>query len=37
MHHLMVEFFSLDDVGQGYDMVRAEPERIAVKLGRQSQ
>lgn len=34
MHHLMVEFFSLDDVGQGYDMVRAEPERIAVKLGR---
>ncbi|MFI5015896.1 MAG: VOC family protein [Hyphomicrobiales bacterium] len=34
MHHLMVEFFSLDDVGQGYDMVRAEPERIAAKLGR---
>jgi 2,3-dihydroxybiphenyl 1,2-dioxygenase len=34
MHHLMLEFFSLDDVGQGYDMVRAEPERIAVKLGR---
>lgn len=34
MHHLMVEFFSLDDVGQGYDMVCAEPERIAVKLGR---
>jgi 2,3-dihydroxybiphenyl 1,2-dioxygenase len=34
MHHLMVEFFSLDDVGQGYDMVRAEPERIAVQLGR---
>ncbi|SED71202.1 2,3-dihydroxybiphenyl 1,2-dioxygenase [Rhizobiales bacterium GAS188] len=34
MHHLLVEFFSLDDVGQGYDMVRAEPERIAAKLGR---
>jgi len=34
MHHLMVEFFSLDDVGQGYDMVRAAPERIAAKLGR---
>lgn len=34
MHHLMVEYFSLDDVGQGYDMVRAEPERIAAKLGR---
>ena len=30
----MVEFFSLDDVGQGYDMACAEPERIAVKLGR---
>jgi hypothetical protein len=30
----MVEFFSLDDVGQGYDMVRAAPERIAAKLGR---
>ena len=34
MHHLMMEYFSLDDVGQGYDMVRAEPERIAAKLGR---
>jgi 2,3-dihydroxybiphenyl 1,2-dioxygenase len=34
MHHLMVEYFSLDDVGQGYDLVRSEPERIAAKLGR---
>lgn len=34
MHHLMVEFFSLDDVGQGYDMVSGEPERVAAKLGR---
>ena len=34
MHHLMVEFFSLDDVGQGYDMLREEPQRIAAKLGR---
>lgn len=34
MHHLMVEYFSLDDVGEGYDMVRAEPQRIAAKLGR---
>lgn len=30
----MVKFFSLDDVGQSYDMVRAAPERIAAKLGR---
>ena len=36
MHHLMVEFFSLDDVGQGYDMLRAQPERILAKLGRHS-
>ncbi|MGO9358450.1 MAG: VOC family protein [Xanthobacteraceae bacterium] len=34
MHHLMVEFFSLDDVGQGYDVALAEPERIGVTLGR---
>jgi 2,3-dihydroxybiphenyl 1,2-dioxygenase len=34
MHHLMVEFFSLDDVGQGYDMLRAAPERIVARLGR---
>lgn len=34
MHHLMVEYFAIDDVGQGYDMVRAAPERIAARLGR---
>lgn len=34
MHHLMVEFFSLDDVGQGYDIALGEPERVAVTLGR---
>ena len=34
MHHLMVEFFSLDDVGQGYDVALSEPERIGVTLGR---
>jgi len=34
MHHLMVEFFSLDDVGQGYDIALSEPERVAVTLGR---
>ncbi len=34
IHHLMVELFSLDDVGQGYDIVLGEPERIATTLGR---
>ena len=33
-HHLMVEFFSLDDVGQGYDIALGEPGRVAVTLGR---
>ncbi len=34
MHHLMVELYSLDDVGQGYDIALGEPERIATTLGR---
>jgi 2,3-dihydroxybiphenyl 1,2-dioxygenase len=34
MHHLMVELFSLDDVGQAYDIALSEPERINVTLGR---
>ena len=34
IHHLMVELFSLDDVGQGYDIAQGDPERIAVTLGR---
>jgi 2,3-dihydroxybiphenyl 1,2-dioxygenase len=34
MHHLMVELFSLDDVGQAYDVALGEPERIGVTLGR---
>jgi 2,3-dihydroxybiphenyl 1,2-dioxygenase len=34
MHHLMVELFSLDDVGQAYDVALSEPERIGVTLGR---
>jgi 2,3-dihydroxybiphenyl 1,2-dioxygenase len=34
MHHLMVELFSLDDVGQAYDVALTEPERIGVTLGR---
>ena len=33
MHHLMVELFSLDDVGQGYDVAIAE-DRVNVTLGR---
>jgi 2,3-dihydroxybiphenyl 1,2-dioxygenase len=34
LHHLMVELFSLDDVGQGYDIALGDPERIATTLGR---
>lgn len=34
VHHLMVELYSLDDVGQGYDIALSEPERIATTLGR---
>jgi 2,3-dihydroxybiphenyl 1,2-dioxygenase len=34
MHHLMVEMFSLDDVGQCYDIALSEPERVNVTLGR---
>jgi 2,3-dihydroxybiphenyl 1,2-dioxygenase len=34
MHHLMVELFSLDDVGQAYDVAQGEKDRINVTLGR---
>jgi 2,3-dihydroxybiphenyl 1,2-dioxygenase len=34
LHHLMVELYSLDDVGQGYDIALGEPEKIATTLGR---
>ena len=34
MHHLMVELFSLDDVGQSYDVALSEPDRVNVTLGR---
>jgi 2,3-dihydroxybiphenyl 1,2-dioxygenase len=34
MHHLMVELFSLDDVGQAYDIALNQPDRIGVTLGR---
>jgi 2,3-dihydroxybiphenyl 1,2-dioxygenase len=34
MHHLMVELFSLDDVGQSYDVAMTQENRINVTLGR---
>ena len=34
VHHLMVELFSFDDVGQGYDLAQDEPGRVSVTLGR---
>jgi 2,3-dihydroxybiphenyl 1,2-dioxygenase len=34
MHHLMMELYSLDDVGQGYDLARSERDRVKVPLGR---
>jgi len=33
VHHLMTEFYSLDDVGQSYDLAQQE-DRVAVKFGR---
>jgi len=34
MHHLMVELFSFDDVGQGYDIALGEKDRVLATLGR---
>lgn len=34
MHHLMMELYSLDDVGQGYDIAMGADNRVAVTLGR---
>jgi 2,3-dihydroxybiphenyl 1,2-dioxygenase len=34
LHHIMVETFMLDDVGQAYDLLLGEPERVAATLGR---
>jgi 2,3-dihydroxybiphenyl 1,2-dioxygenase len=34
LHHLMVELFNLDDVGQGYDLATLEEGRVATTLGR---
>lgn len=36
VHHLMVELYSLDDVGQGYDLALTEEGRVGVTLGRHS-
>ena len=36
VHHLMVELFMLDDVGQAYDLALGEDGRIATTLGRHS-
>jgi hypothetical protein len=36
VHHMMMELYSFDDVGQGYDLALGEPERIGVTLGRHS-
>jgi len=36
IHHLMLEMFSLDDVGQGYDIALRDEGRIATTLGRHS-
>jgi 2,3-dihydroxybiphenyl 1,2-dioxygenase len=34
LHHMMVELFSLDDVGQAYDIALADPDSIGSTLGR---
>ena len=36
IHHMMMELYSFDDVGQGYDLALGDPERIGVTLGRHS-
>ena len=34
IHHMMVELFSLDDVGQAYDIALADPDSIGSTFGR---
>lgn len=34
LHHLMVELYNLDDVGQGYDIALQQEDRVGVTLGR---
>lgn len=36
LNHLMVELYSLDDVGQGYDLALRDREKIVATLGRHS-
>ena len=36
IHHLMMELYMLDDVGQAYDLAQGEDDRIATTLGRHS-
>jgi 2,3-dihydroxybiphenyl 1,2-dioxygenase len=36
MHHLMIELYSFDDVGQGYDLAQTAGDKIVAKLGRHS-
>ncbi len=36
MHHLMIELYSFDDVGQGYDLAQSAGDKIVAKLGRHS-
>ena len=36
MNHLMVELYSLDDVGQGYDLAQMDRKQIVATLGRHS-
>jgi len=34
VHHMMVELYSFDDVGQGYDIAQSEEGRVTSTLGR---
>jgi 2,3-dihydroxybiphenyl 1,2-dioxygenase len=34
VHHIMMEVFSFDDVGQGYDLALGQEGRVSVTLGR---
>ena len=34
MHHLMMELYSFDDVGQGYDIALGEKDKVVATLGR---
>src|SRR4051812_20137347 len=36
VHHLMMELYMLDDVGQAYDLAQGEDGRVATTLGRHS-